>query len=41
MKAIMQKAVVVSFAILGFFILGLNIFLDDYFYRTRPREPDP
>jgi hypothetical protein len=37
----MQKAIVISLAILGFCIIGLNIFLDDYFYRTRPREPEP
>jgi hypothetical protein len=41
MKAIMQKPIVVSLIILCFSILGLNIFLDEYFYRTRPRAAEP
>jgi hypothetical protein len=40
MKTIIQKSTVIALSLLCFCTLGLNISLDDYFYRTRPREPE-
>jgi hypothetical protein len=40
MKTIIRKGIVVTLTLLCFFILGLTIFLDQHFYRNRPRQPD-
>ena len=40
MKTVIRKAAVITLAVLCFGILGLTIFLDEYFYRYRPREPE-
>ena len=37
----MRKAIVVILVAFAFSILGLSFFLDDLYYRTRPREPHP
>src|SRR6266513_3050698 len=36
-----RKAIIVILIAFAFSILGLSFFLDDLYYRTRPREPHP
>jgi hypothetical protein len=36
-----QKAIVIMLLSLSFSILGLTIFLDEHFYQTGPRQPEP
>ena len=40
-KAIVQKAIVITLTALCFLTFGFVLFLDGYYYKTRPREPDP
>jgi hypothetical protein len=37
----LRKAIVIMFAGMFFAQLYFTIFLDHYFYRTRPRQPEP
>jgi hypothetical protein len=41
MKTKIRKAIVALLVALCFAILGTTICLDEHFYRTRPREPEP
>ena len=40
MKTLIRKGIIIALILLSFSVLGLNIFLDEYFYRYRPREPE-
>jgi len=40
MKTLIHKGIIIALSLLSFSVLGLNIFLDEYFYRYRPREPE-
>jgi hypothetical protein len=39
-KTVIRKATVITLTVLCFCMLGLTIFLDENFYRTRPRQPE-
>jgi len=41
MKTTLHKVIVIVLLSLCFAMLGFVIFLDEYFYRTRPTEPNP
>jgi hypothetical protein len=40
MKSTLHKTIVITLTGLAFSILGFTIFVDEHFYRTRPREPE-
>lgn len=40
MKGLFRKTVVIGLIVLFLGSLGASIYLDDYFFRTRPRKPD-
>ena len=41
MKQLVRKTIVISLLGICAATLGTTIYLDDYFYRTRPRAPQP
>ena len=41
MKAIVRKGIVILLLAVCFSTLGTTIYLDEHFYRTRPRAPQP